>query len=154
MKRFPLIATMAIAAALLTACASHSRPADAARAEANRRTVLDYYEKGLNQKDADSALAYVGDRYVQHNPLVADGREGFRQFIRTLREQHPRSHSEVKRSFVDGDFVVLHVDGVRDPGTRGNAIIDIFRLENGKIVEHWDAIQPIPETTASGNAMF
>ena len=62
--------------------------------------------------------------------------------------------SEIKRSFVDGDYVILHVHAVREPGTRGNAIIDIFKLENGKIVEHWDTVQPIPENPANNNTMF
>ncbi|WP_430641795.1 nuclear transport factor 2 family protein [Bradyrhizobium macuxiense] len=122
--------------------------------EANRKAVLAFYEKGLNQKDADAALAYVGDRYVQHNPNAADGPEGFRKFIAFLREKFPNSHSEIKQSFVDGDYVILHVHAVREPGTRGNAIIDIFKLENGKIVEHWDVVQPIPETSANNNTMF
>ena len=56
--------------------------------------------------------------------------------------------------FTDGDNVILHVHAVREPGTRGNAIIDIFRLENGKIVEHWDVVQPVPETSANSNSMF
>ena len=80
----------------------------------------------------------MGNRYVQHNPNAADGPEGFRKFIGFLREKFPNSKSEIKRSFVDGDYVILHVHAVREPGTRGNAIIDIFKLENGKIVEHWD----------------
>ncbi len=65
-----------------------------------------------------------------------------------------RRRSEIKRSFVDGDYVILHVHAIREPGTRGNAIVDIFRLENGKIVEHWDAVQPIPENSANNNTMF
>ena len=125
-----------------------------AQDEANRSTVLAFYEKGLNQKDADAALAYVGDRYVQHNPNAADGPDGFRKFIGFLREKFPNSHSEIKRSFVDGDYVILHVHAVREPGTRGNAIVDIFKLENGKIVEHWDVVQPIPDNPANGNTMF
>ncbi|CAG9263339.1 hypothetical protein BDI4_740030 [Burkholderia diffusa] len=108
----------------------------------------------LNEKDADAALAYVGDRYVQHNPNAADGRDGFRQFVAFLRDKYPRSHSEIKRSFVDGDYVILHVHAVREPGTRGSAIMDIFRLEHGKIVEHWDVNQPVPEQAANGNTMF
>jgi predicted SnoaL-like aldol condensation-catalyzing enzyme len=116
--------------------------------------VLAFYEKGLNQKDADAALAYVGDRYTQHNPNGQDGPEGFRKFIAFLREKFPNSHSEIVRSFVDGDYVILHVHAVREPGTRGNAIVDIFKLENGKIVEHWDVVQPIPETSANKNTMF
>nr|WP_245896389.1 nuclear transport factor 2 family protein [Ottowia oryzae] len=139
---------------MLTACATHSAKSPTASAEANRQAVLAFYEKGLNQKDADAALQYVGDRYVQHNPNAADGREGFRQYVAMLREKFPQSHSEIKRSFVDGDYVILHVHAVRDPGTRGNAIVDIFRLENGKIAEHWDVTQPVPEKTASGNSMF
>ena len=59
-----------------------------------------------------------------------------------------------KRVFADGDFVILHVHGVREPGERGVAIIDIFRLEKGKIVEHWDVVQPIPEKPANNNGMF
>lgn len=122
--------------------------------ETNRQAVLSFYEKGLNQKDADAALKFVGDRYIQHNPNAADGPEGFRKFVGFLRDKFPQSHSEIKRSLVDGDFVILHVHAVREPGTRGNAIVDIFRLENGKIVEHWDAVQPIPETSANTNTMF
>ncbi|MBR0897943.1 nuclear transport factor 2 family protein [Bradyrhizobium tropiciagri] len=144
------------AAALLLALASSSAMAATSEAqqEANRKAVLAFYEKGLNQKDADAALAYVGNRYVQHNPGAADGPEGFRKFISFLREKFPNSHSEIKRSFVDGDYVILHVHAVREPGTRGNAIIDIFKLEDGKIVEHWDVVQPIPENPANNNTMF
>jgi predicted SnoaL-like aldol condensation-catalyzing enzyme len=138
--------------ALATPCAAAD--ATTAQQEANRQTVLAFYEKGLNQKDADAALAYVGDRYTQHNPNAQDGPEGFRKFIALLREKFPNSHSEIKRSFVDGDYVVLHVHAVREPGTNGNAIVDIFKLENGKIVEHWDVVQPIPETSANNNTMF
>ena len=146
----------AIAAALLLALASAGGAAAAADAqhEANRKIVLDFYEKGLNQKDADAAIAYMGNRYVQHNPNAADGPEGFRKFIAFLREKFPNSRSEIKRSFVDGDYVILHVHAVREPGTRGSAIVDIFKLENGKIVEHWDVVQPIPENPANSNTMF
>ncbi|MCC8974816.1 Predicted SnoaL-like aldol condensation-catalyzing enzyme [Bradyrhizobium brasilense] len=143
-------------AALLLALASSSAMAAASEAqqEANRKAVLAFYEKGLNQKDAEAALAYVGNRYVQHNPGAADGPEGFRKFIGFLREKFPNSHSEIKRSFVDGDYVILHVHAVREPGTRGNAIVDIFKLEDGKIVEHWDVVQPVPENPANNNTMF
>ena len=143
-------------AALLLALASSTATAAAsdAQQEANRKAVLAFYEKGLNQKDADAALPYVGNRYVQHNPGAADGPEGFRKFIGFLREKFPNSHSEIKRSFVDGDYVILHVHAVREPGTRGNAIVDIFKLEDGKIVEHWDVVQPVPENPANNNTMF
>ena len=143
-------------AALFLALASSSAMAATSEAqqEANRKAVLAFYDKGLNQKDADAALAYVGNRYVQHNPGAADGPDGFRKFIGFLREKFPNSHSEIKRSLVDGDYVILHVHAVREPGTRGNAIIDIFKLEDGKIVEHWDVVQPIPENPANNNTMF
>ena len=143
------------AASMLTlSLASGTAIAGSAQEEANRKAVLAFYEKGLNETDAESALAYVGDRYVQHNPNAADGPEGFRKFIGFLREKFPNSHSEIKRSFVDGDYVILHVNAVREPGTKGNAIVDIFKLENGKIVEHWDVVQPIPENPANNNTMF
>ena len=144
----------ALAAVILLALASPSAVAADAKQEANRKAVLEFYEKGLNQKDADGPIAYMGDRYVQHNPNAADGPEGFRKFIAFLREKFPNSRSEIKRSFVDGDYVILHVHAIREPGTRGSAIVDIFKLENGKIVEHWDVVQPIPENSANSNTMF
>ncbi|MBD9381497.1 nuclear transport factor 2 family protein [Achromobacter sp. ACM02] len=142
------------AAAMLALALSPAVHASAEQEAANKVAVLAFYEKGLNQKDADAALKYVGDRYVQHNPNAADGPEGFRKFIAFLRDKFPQSRSEIKRVFTDGDYVILHVHAVRQPGDRGSAIIDIFRLEQGKIVEHWDAVQPIPEQSANPNGMF
>lgn len=147
-------AAIVAASVLMLSLASGGAKAGNPQEEANRKTVLAFYEKGLNQKDADAALAYVGDRYVQHNPNAADGPDGFRKFIGFLREKFPNSHSEIKRSFVDGDYVILHVRAVREPGSKGNAIVDIFKLENGKVVEHWDVVQAIPETPANNNTMF
>nr|WP_256943232.1 nuclear transport factor 2 family protein [Achromobacter xylosoxidans] len=139
---------------MLALALSPAAHASAEQEAANKAAVLAFYEKGLNQKDADAALKYVGDRYVQHNPNAADGPEGFRKFIAYLRDKFPQSRSEIKRVFTDGDYVILHVHAVRQPGDRGSAIIDIFRLERGKIVEHWDAVQPIPEQSANPNGMF
>ncbi|MFK4488077.1 ester cyclase [Bradyrhizobium sp. USDA 336] len=150
-----IIRSAAMAASILMLfLAGDAAMAASAQEEANRQTVLAFYEKGLNQKDADAALAYVGNRYVQHNPTAPDGPDGFRKFVGFLREKFPNSRSEIKRSFAEGDFVILHVHSVREPGTRGRAIVDIFKLENGKIVEHWDVIQEIPENPANGNTMF
>ncbi|MFK4497212.1 putative SnoaL-like aldol condensation-catalyzing enzyme [Bradyrhizobium japonicum] len=146
--------TMIAASILMLSVGNGAALAASAQEEANRAAVLAFYEKGLNQKDADAALAYVGNRYVQHNPNAPDGLDGFRKFIGFLREKFPSSHSEIKRSFVDGDFVILHVHSVREPGSRGRAIVDIFKLENGKIVEHWDVVQDIPENPANNNTMF
>ena len=129
-------------------------PALAADTEANKRTVLEFYEAGLNKKDFEAASKYFGPKYIQHNPGAPDGIEGFKSFVGFLRDKFPNSHSEIRRVFADGDFVILHVHAVREPGTRGRAIVDIFRLENGKIVEHWDVAQDIPEKMPHNNGMF
>ena len=121
---------------------------------ANKKTVVDFYEKAINQKDFDAASRYLGSRYIQHNPVAPDGAEGLKGFIGFLKSKFPDSKSEIKRVFAEGDYVILHVHAVREPGTRGRAIVDIFRLEDGKIVEHWDVVQDIPEKAANSNGMF
>jgi predicted SnoaL-like aldol condensation-catalyzing enzyme len=150
MVRLTLAAT---ALALLVATpAAHA--ADAKQMEENKKTVAALYDAVLNQKDFEKASQYLGSRYTQHNPNAADGPEGLKGFIGFLKEKFPNNKSEIKRIFADGDYVIVHVHAVREPGTRGNAIIDIFKLENGKVVEHWDVVQPIPEKAANDNGMF
>ena len=139
---------------MLVFTASPASATDAATQEANKKTVLEFYEMGLNRKDFDAAAKFIGPRYVQHNPTAPDGPEGFKAFLNFLREKFPDSHSEIKRVFADGDYVILHVHSVREKGSRGRAIVDIFKLEDGKIVEHWDVVQEIPEKAANANGMF
>jgi predicted SnoaL-like aldol condensation-catalyzing enzyme len=122
--------------------------------EANKKAVQEFYDIIINKKDFESARKYIGDRYKQHNPLVADGPEGLKAFIEFLKTNFPDARSEIKRIFADGDYVILHVHSIRPPNMRGRAIIEIFRLENGKIDEHWDVIQEIPEECANPNGMF
>ena len=122
--------------------------------ETNKKIVVEFYEKAINQKDFEAASKFLGSRYTQHNPNAADGPEGLKAFLGFLREKFPNSKSEIKRVFAEGDYVILHVHAVREPGQRGSAIVDIFKLENGKVVEHWDVVQPIPEKAANTNGMF
>lgn len=128
--------------------------ADAAQLEQNKKTVTAFYDAALNKKDFDAASKYLGSQYRQHNPGAKDGPEGLKGFIGFLKDKFPNNKSEIKRIFADGDFVIVHVNAVREPGTRGLAIVDIFRLDNGKVVEHWDVVQPVPETAQNDNGMF
>ena len=123
--------------------------------EINKKNVIAFYDAALNKKDFEAAKKYFGAGYKQHNPLAADGPEGLKAFIAFIKDKFPNNKSEFKRVFADGDYVIVHVHAVREPGTRGIAIIDIFRLDGkGKIVEHWDVVQPIPEKSANENGMF
>ena len=123
--------------------------------ERNKKAALAFYDFAINKKDYEAASKYIGSGYKQHNPLVADGKEGFKAFLSMLRKDFPQAHSEVKRIFADGNYVVIHVHSIRVPNTPGRAIFDCFRFDdNGKIVEHWDAIQEIPIKAANPNGMF
>ncbi|UQR64375.1 ester cyclase [Bradyrhizobium sp. C-145] len=123
--------------------------------EANKQTVLAFYDAALRQSDFDAAATHFGPRYIQHNPMIKDGIDGFRSFVHDLKKQFPELRSDIKRVFAEGDFVILHVHAQRQPSELGLAIVDIFRLENGKIVEHWDVRQPLTEATAANaNGMF
>jgi predicted SnoaL-like aldol condensation-catalyzing enzyme len=122
--------------------------------EANKALVQAFYQNALNERDADVADSFLGDTYKQHNPMIEDDRAGLRKYLNWIRENFPQAKSEVVSVFAEGDVVILHVHRVRTPGTRGDAIDDIFRVAEGKIVEHWDVIRPIPETAVNGNTMF
>jgi predicted SnoaL-like aldol condensation-catalyzing enzyme len=121
---------------------------------ANRDVVLAFYEAGVNRRDYAAAFKHLGDRYIQHNPNVADGREGFREFFDFLETKFPKFRVEIKRVFIEGDMVAVHVRSFDGPTPNGEAGVDIFRLEAGKIVEHWDVIQPIPDSLPHPNTMF
>ena len=122
--------------------------------EINKKLVAQFYQNAINDKNFAAAEPYLGSWYIQHNPQAQDGIDGFKQFIEYLKSTYPQSHSEIKRIIADGDYVILHVHSTKEPGTRGQAIMDIFRLEHNKIVEHWDVIQEIPAESANNNGMF
>ena len=133
---------------------SGAASAETAQERANKQAVMEFYNKALNDKDFTAASKYLGNRYTQHNPTAADGPEGLKGFIQFLRDKFPQSHSEIVQAFADGDYVILHVRSICTPGTAGRAIFDLFKLEQGKVVEHWDAVQDIPASSANANGMF
>lgn len=140
---------------LIGACSLAFAPAYADQKEAaNEKLVREFYDKALNDKDYEAAAKYLGSKYVQHNPRAADGAAGLKSYLEFLKGKFPKSRSEIKRAFTDGDYVILHVHAVREPGTKGQAIIDIFRVADGKIVEHWDVIQDVPDQASNDNTMF
>ena len=122
--------------------------------ESNKETVIAFYNAAINDKDFEAASQYLGDKYIQHNPLAADGPEGLKTFIEFAKVNMAEFKVEFKRVLVDGDFVVVHSHARANPADRGSAVMDIFRLENGKVVEHWDVMQAIPEAAMNQNGMF
>ena len=147
-----MLKTLCLAVVLAVSLSAHA--GNTVQEEQNKKTVIDFYDKAINQKDFDAAKVHFGPRYIQHNPRAGDGPEGLKGYIAFLKAKFPQQRNEFKRVLADGDFVIVHAHSTAEPGDRGRALMDIFRLENGKIVEHWDVVQDIPEKAANSNTMF
>jgi predicted SnoaL-like aldol condensation-catalyzing enzyme len=122
--------------------------------DANKKLVLAFYETAFLQKNPEQAArAYAGETYIQHNPRVGDGTAGFVAFVRGLLTSFPDMKLTIKRVIAEGDLVATHAHLIKDPKEPGLALVDIFRVENGKVVEHWDVVEPVPVESLNSNGM-
>lgn len=130
-------------------------PLQAAAPQSNKDIVVAFFRMMFQDRDVDEAVRlYVGKNYIQHNPYMRDGVEPMVDFFPHYFEQHPQASVDIKRVIAEGDLVMVHNLWRESPEDRGQAVVDIFRVENGKIVEHWDVSQEIPENPANKNGMF
>lgn len=116
-----------------------------AQEEANLQLVLDMFAHVLNPMDSSAVDRFIAPGYIQHNQMAEPGREGLKKFLDMIRTATPQAVHDVKRAFVDGDHVTVHYHVRRTPDDKGWAVIDIFRLEDGMIMEHWDVMQDVVE---------
>jgi predicted SnoaL-like aldol condensation-catalyzing enzyme len=122
--------------------------------EASRRLVLDVYAHVLAPLDSSRVDDFFAPDYIQHNPIARTGAGGLKDFLDWARRNTPHAEHRIQRVFVDGDHVIAHVHVIIHPGERGNAVVDIFRVRDGRIAEHWDVAQPVPAESANSNGMF
>jgi len=130
-------------------------PAASAGTKANKALVLKAFTLLLVQHKVDEAVdKYFAPDYIQHNPFAATGAEPMRQFFKTFYAANPQASVKIDHVLADGDLVAVHYLTKVKPEDRGFMAVDIFRVAHGKIVEHWDVVQPIPEKSANKNGMF
>jgi predicted SnoaL-like aldol condensation-catalyzing enzyme len=121
----------------------------------NTALVVNFYTHAFNDgRPEEAAAAALGETYIQHNPGAPDGPAAFVGYVQSVRERFPEVRVEIMRTIAEGDLVVTHSRFTLGPADRGRAVADIWRIEGGKIVEHWDVIQEIPEQAANANTMF
>ncbi len=126
----------------------------AAQQAANKRLVLTFYSHVIGRKDFEAARKYMGATYKQHSPYATDGHAGLAAFVKFFKENFPNHRYEVKKVLAEGDMVVLHLHGMGGMNPYGEQVVDFFRIKDGKVVEHWDVIQPIPEKSENPNGIF
>lgn len=141
-----------------TVAAADRWDAERQRLDRNKKTVVAFYTTMMNEHDPEGAMArYTGDGYTQHNPFVADGKQGFIDAFKDMFRRNPSARMEIKRVVAEEDFVVVHVHHLSAKGGKGRASMDWFRLDaQGRIVEHWDVMQWVPEDdeVKNRNTMF
>ena len=122
--------------------------------EQNKKNAIAYYKMAYEGSPRKAVEQFVGDEYIQHNPLVGNGKEPFIDYFERMQKEYPNKTIEFVRAVSQGDLVALHTHQVW-PGNDQYVTMDFFRFdEKGKIVEHWDAMQQIPEGTKNGNTMY
>lgn len=122
--------------------------------ESNKQNAIEFYRTAYLGNPSQALDTYVGAQYIQHNPLVADGKQAFIDYFEKMAKEYPDKDIEFLRAVAEGDLVALHTHQTW-PGNERYVTMDFFRFdENGKIVEHWDSIQEIPAETRNGNAMY
>jgi len=123
--------------------------------EKNKNNALAFYDLMFNQNKPEQAVEqYVGAEYIQHNPHVGDGKQAFIDYFRRMADEYPDKRVYFKRAIAEGEMVVLHCHQVW-PGDHEYAGIDIFRFDDyGKVVEHWDVLQIVPEESVNDNGIF
>jgi predicted SnoaL-like aldol condensation-catalyzing enzyme len=122
--------------------------------EKNLKAVLDFYDVVINGQQYSRVYEFVDKNYIQHKPEVEDGPEGLLDFVRWIYSQSPQHKARIIRSFVDGDYVILHVHVINGAETKDIAVMDIFRVENGVLMEHWDVASPVPLNAKNDNGVF
>ena len=125
-----------------------------AQEQANLQLVLDMFAHVLNPMDSGAVDRFIAPDYVQHSQLAPPGRDALKAFLDMIRAETPEAVHDVKRAFVDGDHVTVHYHVRRFPGDLGWAVIDIFRVEDGLIAEHWDVMQDVVEGGPNPNSPF
>lgn len=121
---------------------------------ANLKLVRDIYEQVLIPMDRTRVDDFIAPDYIQHSSLAEPGVAALKAWLDMVRVQSPEARQTIHRMFADGAHVTTHVHVVRWPGDPGLAVCDIFRCADGKVVEHWDVIQEIPEDPVNPNSMF
>ena len=118
----------------------------------NKEIIRRVYQEIFNGHNLALTKEFIKEDYIQHNPRVEPGRAGFEKFFKEMFARSPGFRLDVKHMIAEGDYVVVHIHALGTNLERGAAVVDIYRLENGKLAEHWDVIQPIPEDAI--NSMF
>lgn len=122
--------------------------------ERNKQNAITFYRMAYEGNAAEAVKLYVGDEYIQHNPLVADGPQPFIDYFNRMHAEYPDKSIEFVRCIAEGNLVALHTHQIW-PEDVEYVTMDFFRFDkSGKIVEHWDAMQQIPETSAHNNTMY
>jgi predicted SnoaL-like aldol condensation-catalyzing enzyme len=122
--------------------------------ESNKKNAIEFYRTAYLGKPSKAVEIYVGDEYIQHNPLVGDGKQAFIDYFEEMGKVYPGKEIEFVRAIAEGDLVALHTHQTW-PGNEQYVTMDFFRFdENGKIVEHWDSIQQVPSESKNGNPMY